>query len=125
MTADSRVRIGNETLLHNDLFRAAHDAFGHVMSGNKFSLSGEFKAAYDHRQMFSDEATPALLAETIGQICWFYCGPHLVGRDGRLARKGDPGYVPLRDRPYPPQKAMLLPGDLVSGFEQLFERKCA
>jgi len=125
MTTSSPVCIGTETLLHNDLFRAVHDAFGHVMSGNKFSLEGELKAAYNHCQMFSPEAAPALLAETLGQICWFYRGPHMLDADGGLLQKGKPGYVAPARRPYSPQKAMLLSDDLISGFEQLFQRRLA
>lgn len=125
MTTESSVRIGAETLLHNDLFRAVHDAFGHVMSRNKFSLRGEFKATYDHLQMYSDDAAQAVLSETIGQICWFYYGPHLLGSNGRPVQEGEPGYAAPRDRPYPPQKVLVLPEELTSGFGQLFERKLA
>lgn len=125
MTTESSVRIGAETLLHNDLFRAVHDAFGHVMSRNEFSLRGEFKATYDHLQMYSDDAAQTMISETIGQICWFYCGPHLLGPNGYPAQEREPGYVAPRDRPYPPQKILVLPEELTSGFGQLFERKLA
>lgn len=51
----------------NDMFRAVHDAFGHLAIGRDFSREGE-EAAYDsHSRMFSDKALPALLSETRAQ----------------------------------------------------------
>jgi hypothetical protein len=125
MTVPSEEYAGGERLLYNDLFRAVHDAFGHVMGRNSFSIAGELRAAFDHVQMYSDDVAPAMLSETLGQVCWFYYGPHLLGPTGNLIERGAPGYMPPRERPYSPQKILSLPDHLISGFYQLFSRRAA
>jgi hypothetical protein len=64
--------------------------------------------------MFSPLARPALTAETRGQTCWMYYGPHLRDASGALIGKGEPGWLPVPARPYAEQKAGLLPAE-VSG----------
>lgn len=115
----SPVVIEDEPLLYNDLFRAVHDAFGHVMRGNGFGVSGEFLATHEHLRMYSDEARPAVFAETVGQISWFYYGPHLRSH-GRLLRPGEPGYLPPARRPYPQQKVFLFPDEILARYDALF-----
>tara|TARA_R100000152_G_C6782241_1_gene219242 strand:+ start:1026 stop:6542 length:5517 start_codon:yes stop_codon:yes gene_type:complete len=51
----------------NDMFRAIHDVFGHASEGMNFSRTGEFFAATKHMMMFSEEARPAMLFDTLGQ----------------------------------------------------------
>ena len=77
---------------YNDLFRAVHDLFGHVLQPNAFTIEGELCAVMSHLTMYSVDAGRVVLSETAAQICWYYYGPHLVGS----CRRGE--------RPYPPQK---------------------
>jgi hypothetical protein len=101
-------------LLANDLFRVVHDVFAHAKEGHQFGPVGEEKAWLEHYGMFSPLARPALTAETRGQTCWMYFGPHLRNSAGALIAKGKPGWVPVPQRPFAEQKAGLLPAD-VSG----------
>ncbi|MFC4855936.1 DUF3293 domain-containing protein [Actinophytocola glycyrrhizae] len=101
-------------LLANDLFRVVHDVFGHAVAGHQFGPVGEEKAWLAHYGMFSPLARPALTAETRGQTCWMYFGPHLRTEAGALIGKDEPGWVPVPRRPFAEQKAGLLPAE-VSG----------
>lgn len=121
MCRDSGVVIDGEPLLYNDLFRAVHDGIGHVLYVNDFSLSGELQAAFAHMRMYSPRAVAALLTETVGQICWFYRGPHMLTSGGRPLQPGDLGYSPPRSRPYPDQKAFLFSEHLIARFRSRFE----
>jgi hypothetical protein len=107
-------------LAHNDVFRAVHDVFGHVLPGAGFGPRGEFRATWSHLQMYSPSTHPVLLAEQIGQICWFFFGPHTRGPDGRRLRPGDDGYVPPARRPYPVQKVIGLGGQIPARFARTF-----
>lgn len=51
----------------NDMFRAVHDAFGHLSIGRNFSREGEEAAYGSHSRMFSDKALKALTSETRAQ----------------------------------------------------------
>lgn len=51
----------------NDMFRAVHDAFGHLSIGRDFSRHGEEAAYGSHSRMFSDKALKALTSETRAQ----------------------------------------------------------
>lgn len=51
----------------NDMFRAVHDAFGHLATARDFSKHGEEAAYASHAQMFSKKALPALASETRAQ----------------------------------------------------------
>jgi hypothetical protein len=51
----------------NDMFRAVHDAFGHLATARDFSKHGEEAAYSSHAQMFSKKARPALVSETRAQ----------------------------------------------------------
>ena len=101
-------------ILINDMFRAIHDLFGHAMKGYGFSAIGEEKAWYEHIQLFSFLARPALTTETRGQSCWVNYGFHLRNENGKVPKLGQPGYIPLSQRPFAKQKAGLLPPE-VSG----------
>jgi hypothetical protein len=89
----------------NDLFRAVHDVFGHVMHGYSFSARGEFSATYCHMQMYSTDVHAVLFAEQVTQICWYYYGPHL--REGGSRR-------------YPDQKILQVPAELLEQFKAMF-----
>lgn len=61
---------GGHTVLsneENDMFRAVHDAFGHLATGRNFAREGEEAAYGSHSKMFSDTALPALASETRAQ----------------------------------------------------------
>lgn len=98
---DSGVVVDGVRLAHNDVFRAVHDIFGHVMYGNSFSARGEFKATYCHMRMYSEDVHPVLFTEQVAQICWYYFGPHLS--------RGEP-------RRYPDQKVFEFPRPFLDEF---------
>lgn len=79
-------------------FRAVHDFFGHLMSGNRFDRHGEEIAWLNHSQMFSDTARPAMTTETRGQNSWLNYAAENVAKKAR-------GEAP----DFPVQKAALLP----------------
>lgn len=79
-------------------FRAVHDYYGHFLGRFQFGPRGEFRAWKAHCVMFSEEARPALTAETLGQSCWVNFGPFR--------------HLPPSQRPYAEQKAGLLPPEL-------------
>jgi hypothetical protein len=100
----SGVTVDGVTLAHNDVFRAVHDIFGHVMYGNTFSAKGEFKATFCHMRMYSDDVHPVLFTEQVAQICWYYFGPHLD--------RGGP-------RRYPDQKVFEFPRHFLDEFRAM------
>lgn len=51
----------------NDMFRAVHDAFGHLAVGRGVDKHGEEAAFQKHAQMFSPLARQAMATETRGQ----------------------------------------------------------
>jgi hypothetical protein len=102
MLAPSGVEAGGVPFTHNDVFRAVHDIFGHVMFGHDFSPRGEFRAAFTHLRMYPGAVHPVLFTEHLAQICWFFFGPH------------------AGERRYPPQKVVRLPGSLLAAYRGLF-----
>ena len=112
MLNQTDVSVNGYKLLINDMFRAIHDLFGHAMKGYGFSPIGEEKAWYEHLQFFSPLARPALTTETRGQNTWVNYGPHLRNAQGQLPEKGEPGWLPLSQRPFADQKIGLLPAEI-------------
>lgn len=59
-------------LTHNQMFRAVHDYFGHLLPGNDTSVDGELKAYVAHARMFASAghvlSLDVLTAETLGQV---------------------------------------------------------
>ena len=51
-------------------FRAVHDWFTHVISGQPFTHKGELQAYNVHTKMFPPAAWPALFTEIVGQVCY-------------------------------------------------------
>jgi hypothetical protein len=121
MLAPTGIVIDGVELLANDLFRVVHDVFGHAVEGHQFGPVGEEKAWLAHYGMFSPLARPALTAETRGQTCWMYFGPHLRTASGALVGRDEPGWVPVPQRPFAEQKAGLLPAE-VSGVRLTHDR---
>lgn len=111
---DSGVKIDGESVPFNDLFRAVHDVFGHGLNGNSFGPRGEFNAWKDHAWLYSDEARPAMSAETLGQNSWVNFGSHLRDESGNVPAKGEEGFTPLAQRPFAEQKATVLPANLLT-----------
>jgi hypothetical protein len=109
MLADSGVEINGHKLLVNDIFRAVHDYFGHVKEGNQFGPRGEFNAWRNHSEMFSDKAQGALAAETLAQNSWVNYGKHMRDEHGNV--RSD---VPLAERAFAEQKAVVIPKELVA-----------
>ncbi|WP_051468905.1 hypothetical protein [Actinomadura oligospora] len=102
----SGVRVDGTDLQHNDLFRVVHDLFGHVMFGHSFGPAGELLAARCQMQLYPRAAWPVVFAEQVGQVCWFYHGPHRALPPGR--------------RPYPEQKVLAFPDRFLDAFAGLF-----
>ena len=116
LRAPTGTTIDGHELLVNDMFRCVHDFFGHALAGFEFGPSGEESAWLEHSRMFSPLARAALTTETRGQSCWFNFGAHLRDEHGRLRTRGQERWIPRRQRPFPPQKAGLLPA-WASGVE--------
>lgn len=96
-----------------ELFRAVHDFFGHGKEGYQFGPRGEFNAWRAHSEMYSPESQGALAAETLAQNFWTNYGQHVRDSNGTVALKGQPGYVELTSRPFPEQKNVVVPAELI------------
>ena len=92
------VKVDDEEMPANDLFRIVHDYFGHAKEGEGFGPKGEENAWLNHKQMYSPEAQRALTSETRGQNSWVNFGP--MGEENRA----NPGATTFAE-----QKAGLLP----------------
>jgi len=84
----------------NNVFRAVHDLMGHAKEGNSFSESGEYNAYLDHRVMYSPLARRALATETLAQNAYYNRIPQNEGR-------------PASERIFAPQRAAILPEELI------------
>lgn len=91
-------KIGDDELLHNDLFRIVHDYMGHAKEGKSFGPRGEEAAWMEHMKTFSPQAQKALTTETRGQNSWVNFGPKGV------ENRANPASTVYAD-----QKAGLLP----------------
>lgn len=120
MREPAGIAAGGLELTHNDVFRAVHDMFGHVVFGNSFGPRGEFQATRLHLCMYPPVAHPVLFTEQIGQICWFFYGPHLRDARGELITPGQVGYRSAAARPYPEQKVFAFPQRMIDAFRGLF-----
>lgn len=120
MLEPSVVVVDGYRFLYNDLFRSVHDYYCHYATGQDFSIEGECFAALHHLNLLSQTAGRAVFTETVGQICWFYRGTHLLDEGLRLPAKGSKAYFQLASRPYPAQKANLLPDCLIRRFRESF-----
>jgi hypothetical protein len=114
MLADSGETIGGQPATNNDIFRVVHDYFGHAKEGVGFRADGEENAWRQHAQMYSDEARPAMTAETRGQNSWVNYGPNA---QGNATANG-------AQTVYAPQKATILP-DQFNHPEDPYERAAA
>lgn len=115
MPSDHPMRQGSQHsgLIANDVFRIVHDLLGHAAGGHGFGPEGEYRAWVEHRATLPRQAHPALWAETRGQNCWTNAGAHMRSACGtRLLTRSESGWIPLRDRPFPVQKALAPEADL-------------
>lgn len=110
-------------LVVNDLFRFVHDFFGHSERGNSFGAIGEENAWDVHARMYSPKARRAMTTETRGQNSWVNFGPQMRGPEGKILKKGDPGYLGPKERQFAEQKIGLLPEEFstIEGFDQASE----
>ena len=76
-----------QTVYANDLFRAAHDAFGHGLEFAGFRERGEENAWQAHVRLFTGSAVAAITTETRGHNSWLNYGPH--GEKNRTAKVED------------------------------------
>lgn len=106
---------------YNDIFRAVHDWFGHAVTGAQFGARGEFNATDSHARMYSEEALPALIGETILQNAWVNYGRHIRRPDGTIPVKGDPDFIHPADRPYAEQKAIDVNPEIVAKWRQAYK----
>ncbi len=83
------------TRKENFQFRAIHDAFTHVSYALQFGPRGELNAFIEHAKMFSPAARRALAVETNFNNSWVNSGPY--------------SHLPVRERPFAEQKAVLAP----------------
>lgn len=106
---------GTQKMMANDCFRAVHDAIAHS-EGHQFGRHGEKLAWWTHRSSLPREAHLALWNETRAQNVYTNAGPHLRTTDSdgsvRLLTRGEPGWLPLADRPYAEQKCVAAPASL-------------
>lgn len=66
---DSGITLDGKSLTNSEVFRIVHDAV-HGINGNEFGAIGEENATLQHLSMYSDEALPAVVAQTRGQNSW-------------------------------------------------------
>jgi|GEM_PF-1344683 len=92
----------------NIQFRAVHDVLGHAL-GHDISVAGEEATYAEQTTLYSWAAWPALASEIRGQNAWLFYGPHLDRADGSRPKQGDVDFIPWTERPYPEQKAVILP----------------
>lgn len=83
------------TRRENFQFRAVHDAFGHAKNGFEFGKNGEQGAYVAHAKMFSPNGRRGLCCESRCQNSYVNSGPYR--------------YLPVRERPFAEQKALLVP----------------
>lgn len=114
----SGIEIDGARFCYNDLLRAVHDYYCHYLFKTDFSVTGECMAALMHLSLFSKTAGLAAFSEVVGQICWFYYGTHLLDDSFKIPQKGSSAYLPLGVRPYPKQKAVILPKCLMDKLYQ-------
>lgn len=120
MLEPSGVVLKGKELSVNDLFRAVHDFFGHAATGNSFGPQGEFNAWGEHSALYSKAAQGALAAETIGQVATTHFNRSLRNERGELLRPGDEGFVPRPERPYAPQKNIVISDELIAEARSQF-----
>jgi hypothetical protein len=100
-------------MVYNDLFRAVHDYFGHSTEGFQFGPRGEDNAWALHSAMYSDQARGAMSFETRGQNSWVNFGSQMRNAEGQLMQTTDPGFLAPADRAFAPQKANILPREMM------------
>ncbi len=98
LLAPTGEKIGDRTLLVNDVFRIVHDFFGHGIEGSGFGARGEENAWQSHMRLYSKAALPAVTSETRGQNSWVNFGPH-----------GEANRANQKDTVYADQKTGLMP----------------
>lgn len=83
------------TRRENFMFRAVHDAFGHAQGGAQFGKNGEQQAFIEHCKMFGPDARRGMSCESRAQ--------------NSVVNFGSGSHLPVRERPFAEQKALLMP----------------
>lgn len=101
-------------LVATEVFRCVHDALAHA-AGYSFGVIGEKGAWLIHRSCLPRDAHLALWNEARAQNTWTNAGPHMRKPDGKgfytILKPGDPGFIPLPERPFPYQKTVVAPDE--------------
>lgn len=108
MTRGSGVFFDGKEAMINDIFRGVHDALGHGHMGFQFGPRGEYNAFLAHKSTLPVESHKALATETLGQNSFTNFGPHMRNEAGDIIKPGEPGHLPITERPYTEQRANLL-----------------
>lgn len=58
----------------NNIGRAVHDVFAHLVCGCPFSFKGEYNAFLEQQQYYPEWTRGVLFAEIVGQTCAYYIG---------------------------------------------------
>jgi len=91
LLAETEFKVGDKTMLANDVFRVVHDYFGHIANGVGFRADGEENAWREHSAMYSPLARRAMTSETRGQNSWVNYGP--AGEANQTASASDTVYA--------------------------------
>lgn len=107
LAQQSGLSIGEYPMTYLDIFRVIHDYFGHAVSGAQFGARGEWNATDSHARLYSYDALPAMLGETVFQNAWVNAGKHIRrSADDSIPKKGDNDFIDPAERPYAEQKAI-------------------
>lgn len=100
-------------LTFNDVLRVTHDYYGHGQYGFKYTPRDAYNAYHQHARLFSEEARPALAAETLGPVAWQNFGPQMRRPDGTVPARKDADYLSQSRREFAPHKAYVFPEDVL------------
>jgi len=108
---DENGKFSEQEVTYNDVLRAVHDAIAHGLYADSFGPIGEEGAWRAHVATIADPwARWAITTETRAQNSWINYGPPVRDATGGIEfDAGAPGHVPIKERGFASQKAILLP----------------
>ena len=101
------------TLTYNDIMRVVTEVFGHAQAGVRYNPRDKFVAYHELSRLMSDNAKPALAAETLGQNAWQNYGRHMRRKDQSVPAVYDVDYLKAKSREFAEQKAYAMPWHLI------------